>query len=141
MYSTESESGKKFKLGWEINLYIHRMLLIVSIALVNPIFSDIGSLRAQENAYPLQMSEGKKSHRPEVPGLNGLVTAGHPLASMAGLRILMSGGNAIDAAVAVLATLNVVRPQMSGAGGNGFLTYFDKSSGTCLLYTSDAADE
>ena len=73
MYSTESESGKKFKLGWEINLYIHRMLLIVSIALVNPIFSDFGSIRAQENAYPLQMSEGKKSHRPEVPGLNGLV--------------------------------------------------------------------
>ncbi|GIT51145.1 MAG: hypothetical protein Ct9H300mP15_13580 [Gemmatimonadota bacterium] len=40
MYSTESESGKKLKLGWEINLYTHRMLLIVSIALVNPIFSD-----------------------------------------------------------------------------------------------------
>ena len=139
MYSTESESGKKFKLGWEINLYIHRMLLIVSIALVNPIFSDIGSLRAQENAYPLQMSEGKKSHRPEVPGLNGLVTAGHPLASMAGLRILMSGGNAIDAAVAVLATLNVVRPQMSGAGGNGFLTYFDKSSGTVRSLTAAGA--
>ena len=139
MYSTESESGKKFKLGWEINLYINRVLLIVSIALVNPIFSDIGSLRAQENAYPLQMSEGKKSHRPEVPGLNGLVTAGHPLASMAGLRILMSGGNAIDAAVAVLATLNVVRPQMSGAGGNGFLTYFDKSSGTVRSLTAAGA--
>ena len=139
MYSTESESGKKFKLGWEINLYIHRMLLIVSIALVNPIFSDFGSIRAQENAYPLQMSEGKKSHRPEVPGLNGLVTAGHPLASMAGLRILMSGGNAIDAAVAVLATLNVVRPQMSGAGGNGFLTYFDKSSGTVRSLTAAGA--
>tara|TARA_B100001123_G_scaffold230273_1_gene258893 strand:- start:1230 stop:3137 length:1908 start_codon:yes stop_codon:yes gene_type:complete len=139
MYSTESESGKKFKLGWEINLYIHRMLLIVSIALVNPIFSDFGSIRAQENAYPLQMSEGKKSHRPEVPGLNGLVTAGHPLASMAGLRILMSGGNAIDAAVAVLATLNVVRPQMSGAGGNGFLIYFDKSSGTVRSLTAAGA--
>ena len=139
MYSTESESGKKFKLGWEINLYSHRMLLIVSIALVNPIFSDFWSIRAQENAYPLQMSEGKKSHRPEVPGLNGLVTAGHPLASMAGLRILMSGGNAIDAAVAVLATLNVVRPQMSGAGGNGFLTYFDKSSGTVRSLTAAGA--
>jgi gamma-glutamyltranspeptidase/glutathione hydrolase len=84
---------------------------------------------AQESAYPLQMSSNRSSHRPEVPGPNGLVTAGHPLAAMAGLRILMSGGNAIDASVATLATLNVVRPQMSGAGGNGFLTYFDKSSG------------
>ena len=101
-------------------MYIHRALLIVSIVLTNPIFSDLGLIRAQENAYPLQMSASKKSHRPEVPGVNGLVTAGHPLASMAGLRILMLGGNAIDASVAVLATLNVVRPQMSGAGEMGF---------------------
>lgn len=87
-------------------------------------------LSAQENAYPLQMSGSRVSHRPEVPGPNGLVTAGHPLASMAGLRILMAGGNAADASVAVLATLNVVRPQMSGAGGNGFFTYFDTATNT-----------
>lgn len=84
---------------------------------------------AQESAYPLQMSGNRQSHRPEVPGDNGLVTAGHPLAAMSGLQILMQGGNAIDASVAVLATLNVVRPQMSGAGGNGFVTYFDQSAG------------
>lgn len=68
------------------------------------------------------------AHRPAVPGPNGLVTSGHPLASMAGLRILMQGGNAADASVAVLATLHVVRPQMSGIGGNGFLTIYDKGS-------------
>lgn len=85
-------------------------------------------LFAQENAYPLQMSGNRVSHRPEVPGPNGLVTAGHPLASMAGLQILMQGGNAADASVAVLAVLNVVRPQMSGAGGNGFFTYYDSAT-------------
>lgn len=84
---------------------------------------------AQESAYPLQMSGNRQTHRPEVPGANGLVTAGHPLAAMSGLQILMQGGNAIDASVAVLATLNVVRPQMSGAGGNGFVTYFDQTAG------------
>jgi gamma-glutamyltranspeptidase/glutathione hydrolase len=88
----------------------------------------IGQSRAQESAYPLQMSSTRDSTRPEVPGNNGLVTAGHPLASMAGLQILMQGGNAIDAAVATLATLNVVRPQMSGAAGNGFVTYYDQAS-------------
>mgnify|MGYP003700421333 CR=1 FL=1 len=83
---------------------------------------------AQESAYPLQMSSNRDSTRPEVPGPNGLVSAGHPLAAMSGLQMLMQGGNAIDAAVATLATLNVVRPQMSGAAGNGFFTYYDQAS-------------
>lgn len=70
-----------------------------------------------------------RSHRPEVPGVHGLVTSGGgPLAAMAGLRMLMKGGNAADAAVAVLATLNITEPEMSGAGGNGFLTYYDKKT-------------
>lgn len=85
-------------------------------------------VQAQESAYPLQLSSNRDSTRPEVPGPNGLVSAGHPLASMSGLQILMQGGNAIDAAVATLATLNVVRPQMSGAAGNGFFTYYDQAS-------------
>ena len=70
----------------------------------------------------------RTAHRPAVPGPNGLVTAGHPLASMAGLRMLMAGGNAADAAIATLATLNVVRPQMSGMAGNGFVTLYDRVS-------------
>jgi gamma-glutamyltranspeptidase / glutathione hydrolase len=68
------------------------------------------------------------AHRPEVPYVHGLVVAGHPLASMAGLRMLMQGGLAADAAVAAMATLAVVEPWASGPGGNGFLTYFDKAS-------------
>jgi gamma-glutamyltranspeptidase/glutathione hydrolase len=48
---------------------------------------------------------------------------------MAGLQILMKGGNAIDAAVAVGAALNMMEPQMNGIGGNGFMTVYDKKSG------------
>ena len=87
---------------------------------------------APVRALTLQQREtppaGRDAYRPAVPGVNGLVTAGHPLASMAGIRILMSGGNAADASVAVLSTLNVVRPQMSGAGGNGFATIYDQKT-------------
>lgn len=99
---------------------------LVVLVVCSASFSSI----AQESAYPLQMSSSRQNLRPEVPGANGLVTAGHPLAAMSGLQMLMAGGNAIDASVATLATLNVVRPQMSGAGGNGFFTYFHKASGT-----------
>ena len=69
------------------------------------------------------------AHRPAVTANHGLVTTGgNPLASMAGLRMLLAGGNAADAAVATLATLQVVEPMMSGAGGNGFFTIYDRAT-------------
>jgi len=50
----------------------------------------------------------------------GMVTSPHHLASEAGLRVLRSGGNAVEAAVATAATLAVVYPHMNGIGGDSF---------------------
>ncbi len=83
-----------------------------------------GPVAAQDESRPARL----KAHRTAVTGVHGLVTSGHSLASMAGVRILMRGGNAADAAVAVLATLNLAEPMMSGAGGNGFMTIYDQAS-------------
>src|SRR5438874_11624411 len=58
--------------------------------------------------------------RSEVMARNGIVTTVQPLAAQAGLRILQQGGNAIDAAVATAAALNVVYPANTGIGGDLF---------------------
>ena len=50
----------------------------------------------------------------------GMVTAPHALAAQCGASILAEGGNAIEAALAVAATLAVVYPHMTGLGGDSF---------------------
>lgn len=65
--------------------------------------------------------------RSAVMGTQGMVAASQPLATLSGYKILAKGGNAIDAAVAMVSTLSVVEPYNVGIGGDAFaLIYLAK---------------
>src|SRR5262245_57738267 len=75
--------------------------------------------------------------RAEVMATHGIVTTSQPLAAQAGLQIMMNGGNAIDAAVATAAVLNLVEPMNTGVGGDLFaIIYVAKEK---KLYTLNAS--
>jgi gamma-glutamyltranspeptidase/glutathione hydrolase len=69
------------------------------------------------------------SRRSHVVARKGMVATSQPLAAMAGLRVLVEGGNAADAAVTVAAMLNVVEPMSTGIGGDCFALFYEAKTG------------
>lgn len=113
----------------------HRLLLIFGIVLLLS-----GSVyRAQQQPAEAPASARDSLTRPAVTGLHGIVAAGHPIASSAGLQMLLKGGNAFDAAVAVGTMAALGEPEMNGIGGNGFMTVYDKKSGKVLSLSMTGA--
>src|SRR2546422_135078 len=73
------------------------------------------------SAVPGDRSEGwLRQGRSETMAQHGMVTTSQSLAAQAGLRILMKGGNAVDAAVATAAALNLMEPMNVGIAGDLF---------------------
>src|SRR5688500_8810920 len=67
--------------------------------------------------------------RPVVLSDNGMVASGHALASEAGIRVMRSGGNAVDAALAAWAVQGLAEPEMTGLGGDMFILIYLAKTG------------
>ena len=77
-------------------------------------------------AYP---SAQTSTWRPVVLSDNGMIASGHALASEVGIRVLKSGGNAVDAAVAAWAVQGLTEPEMTGLGGDMFMLIYLAKTG------------
>ena len=100
----------------------HLRLTLASLTgVTNPCSS---STNVADSALPVP-PHGGNAHRPTVTGVQGMVACAHPLAAQAGMRILMQGGNAIDAgapvvrlAVATVASIHQLEGRDGGRGAH-----------------------
>lgn len=89
-------------------------------------------MSTEERSY--QMEQGAASRpptgRPVVHATRGVISSGHYLTSMAGMRMLMAGGNAFDAMVAATFAATVIEPIASySLGAESVFMLYDKASG------------
>ena len=54
-----------------------------------------------------------------------VVSTSHPLAAQAGLRMMLKGGNAVDAAIAAAAAITITEPVSCGLGSDAFCILWD----------------
>lgn len=75
-------------------------------------------------SFSLDFANPYASARAPVFGRNVVATS-QPLAAQAGLRMLLAGGNAADAAIAAAMALTVVEPTGCGLGSDAFAIFWD----------------
>lgn len=78
---------------------------------------------------------------PAIESAGGVVASISPAAAQAGVDVLDSGGNAVDAAAAAVLAVGVSRPEMCGIGGGGLLVYRGASGEVATLDFRETAPQ
>jgi gamma-glutamyltranspeptidase/glutathione hydrolase len=86
-------------------------------------------MTATPYAPDLTTGSAPTSMRPTLAGLNHMISAGHYLATQAGMDILQAGGNAVDAGVAAGIALGVVQSDIVNFGGVAPILVYQASTG------------
>jgi gamma-glutamyltranspeptidase / glutathione hydrolase len=76
------------------------------------------------NHYPFNWNAAYPTLRTPVFARN-IVSTSQPLAAQAGLRMLLAGGNAVDATVAAAAAISICEPVSNGLGSDAFAIIWD----------------
>jgi hypothetical protein len=116
----------------KIGLLVAAALLVPPAGLVGYAGFKLRATMLRTNPAP-EAATGLRTVK-EVRTRKWMVVAAHPEAARVGDEVLRDGGTALDAAIAVQATLTLVEPQSSGIGGGAFLLYYDARSATLHAY-------
>src|SRR6188472_1741144 len=83
---------------------------------------------SESQAMAAERNSEKAYARSPAVGTHGMAATSQPLATLAAIEIMKSGGNAVDAAIAANAVLAATEPMSCGPGGDLFAIVWDAKS-------------
>src|SRR5436305_3511973 len=104
-------------------------LLCLALLIAMAVFAQDDPPASGATVPPAVPPPGREQARSMIVTRYGIVAASQFLASQAGAKMLESGGNAVDAAIAANAVLGLTQPYVNGMGGDLFAIVYEAKTG------------